>query len=307
MLRIEDLDAPRVKPGAAAEILASLAWLGIDFDETSVPQSQRGDAYVRAMETLAARGMVFASPHSRAEVRAAGGGDPEIESSPASAPHESVPLRASAPGSQPSRSPASSSALCFPPSLRPPPGAAWEFTDQRVNHRLRIPEDPIEVLDEVLGAHRFALAETPGDPIIWSKAAVASYQLAVVIDDGAAGVTDVVRGEDLLPSAAIQTVIARALGLAVPRWWHLPCVLDADGRRLSKCDGDLSLATLRERGVDPRRVIGLVAHWIGALDAPVAMEASAFIECCTVERLRVWSRAPRPRLDRAACSWLTAG
>lgn len=283
VLRIEDLDAPRVRPGAEQEIRDSLAWLGITFDCEQPRQSTRGAAYSNAMRRLAAAGLVFESHHTRRELRGAEGGN---EQSPASAPH------------------ADGRAINFPASLRPPSGDAWRFVDSAVNHRFRAPEGVIEVADEVAGTHSFDLARDPGDPIVWSKAGVASYQLAVVVDDGAAGVTDVVRGEDLLPSAAIQSALARALGQPVPRWWHLPLVLDEAGRRLSKRDGDLSLQSLRERGLDPRRVIGLVAHWFGALAAPAPLEAREFVACCSPERLRAWSRGPRPRVDAAARSWL---
>jgi len=311
VLRIEDLDQPRVRAGAEEEILASLAWLGIDFDRVVERQSRRTPAYEAAVEALAARGLVFASPHSRADVRAAGGSD-ESDAQPASAPHANAP------------------ALRFPRSLRPPPGEGWRFSDRAINYRLRVPDEPhdvVDVVDEVMGPHRFALADDPGDPIVWSKAGVAAYQLAVVVDDGAAGVTDIVRGEDLLQSAAIQTVLARSLGLPVPRWWHLPLIVDEEGRRLSKRDGDLSLAALRARGVRPERVIGLVAWWFGAGDAqeadrpgsvgacgappltpmsaPKPMSSSEFRDHCYVERLRAWHRAPRPRVDAAAHAWLT--
>jgi len=158
--------------------------------------------------------------------------------------------------------------------------------------------------DEIQGRHRFDVSADSGDVIIWSKSGIASYQLAVVVDDAAAGVTDVVRGEDLLPSAAIQQSIARALGFASPRWWHVPLVLDEQGRRLSKRDGDLALAALRERGVDAKRVIGLVAHWIGLQSTHVPMALETFRQRCSVEAIRRWSLRPRPRLDERSINWL---
>ncbi len=287
LLRIEDLDRPRVRPGAEAEIRRSLEWLGVDWDEESPRQSTRGPAYERAMERLAAQGFVFESPHSRAEVRAAGG---EVEESdPASAPHGGPPAPAGAP---------------FPRSLRPADPSRRRFVDRGVNHRFLVPDEPIDLVDEVLGPRSIDLARGMGDFILWSKSGTASYQLAVSVDDAASGVTEVVRGADLLPSAAAQTLIHRALGHAPPRWWHLPLVLDEAGRRLSKRDGDLSLATLRERGVDPSRVIGLVAWWIGAGTTAEPRDARALRDACEPELLRRWAQRPPPKLDAPALEWL---
>jgi len=103
-----------------------------------------------------------------------------------------------------------------------------------------------------------------GDPLVWMKAGVPSYQLAVVVDDLAAGVTDVVRGEDLLDSAVLQSVLIDALGGACPRWWHLPLVVDEHGRRLAKRHDALSLRSLAAAGTTPGRVRRLILHWCGA-------------------------------------------
>ncbi|MBM4111812.1 MAG: tRNA glutamyl-Q(34) synthetase GluQRS [Phycisphaerae bacterium] len=287
LLRIEDLDLPRVRAGAEEEIRRSLEWLGIDFDDESERQSARGARYEFAMERLAERRLVFESRHSRAEVRAAAGGALPAagdESSPASAPH--------------------GGGIAFPRSLRPGPGDAWRFVDRAVNHRLRVPDEPVTVVDEVMGPHEIDLAGSMGDFIVWSRAGVASYQLAVSVDDADAGVTEVVRGCDLLPSAAAQTLIHRALSHEPPRWWHLPLVVDADGRRLSKRDGDLSLAALRERGVDATRVIGLAAWWAGVAPSRRPMTGAALRDACDPSALRARSTAPPPRLDAAAIEWL---
>lgn len=299
-LRIDDLDLPRVRPGAEASIRGTLAWLGIDFDGECERPSRRGPAYEASMTTLAAKGFVFESPHSRAEVRAASGACPETTAS-ASADHDDG---GDDPDATPASAPHASSARPFPRVLRPRDSSAWRFTNRAINHRFRVPDSPERVEDLVQGGRDIDLGRSMGDFIVWSKAGVAGYQLAVALDDSDEGVTDVVRGADLLPSAAAQQCILRALDRPVPRWWHLPLVVDAAGRRLSKREGDLSLGSLQARGVAPERVIGLFGHWVG-LEAPLReMNAAAFRDACDPERLRAWARMAPPRLDARALGWL---
>ena len=112
-----------------------------------------------------------------------------------------------------------------------------------------------------------------------------AYQLAVVVDDARQGVTDVVRGDDLLASAARQSLIYRALRLSEPRWWHLPLVLGPDGRRLAKRHGDTHVETYRAAGVRPQRVIGLLAKWCNACDECVEMSAGDFLRAFRIDRL----------------------
>ena len=304
LLRIEDLDAPRVKLGAEEEIRRSLGWLGIEWDSESERQSTRGARYEDAMRNLSARGLVFESPHSRAEVRAhvsAEAREAVREEVSAKVPAESA---ATAPASPASAPHGDGATLCFPRALRPALGPKWRFEARTINHRFRMDDALVEVHDEVMGRHAFPLADDPGDPIVWSKAGVAAYQLAVVVDDAAGGVTDVVRGEDLLQSAAIQSVLAKALGFLPPRWWHLPLVLDDEGRRLSKRDGDLSLAALRELGCPPERIVGLIAFWVGVIDALEPMSAKELPTRLNPEHLKAWSRRDRPRVDASVRRWL---
>jgi glutamyl-tRNA synthetase len=281
LLRIEDLDRDRSRAGGAQDVLAELGWLGIDFDGEPVLQSARLDRYEDAMARLAAQGLVYESPHSRAEVREA--------AAALSAPH------------------ADDAPSAFPASLRPAPGPAWGFVRRDVNHRMRMDPGTERVDDRVAGERTFEPARTEGDVIAWTKAGWPSYQLAVSVDDAAQGVTDVVRGEDLLPSAAVQARIHRALGNAPPAWWHLPLVVDGAGERLAKRRGGLSIDALRAAGADPARVRGLVAWWAGALAGPEPVAADRLPALLDEPILRAWharTRTAPSSIDERALAWL---
>jgi glutamyl-tRNA synthetase len=195
----------------------------------------------------------------------------------------------------------------FPASLRPADASAWRFVRRDVNHRMRMDHGVERIDDEVAGMHGFDPAASDGDCIVWTKAGHPAYQLAVTVDDREQGVTDVVRGDDLLPSAAIQARIHRALGGTPPRWWHLPLVLDAGGARMAKRRGSRSLASLREDGATPDRIRGLVLAWIGARGAPAPAEASEFRDAVDVNILRAWHECSRRApvvADDASLAWL---
>jgi glutamyl-tRNA synthetase len=240
LLRIEDLDRERVKPGAIDETRAVLDWLGLDHDGSVTVQSDHLDRFWDAMTRLAgdrsATGpRLFRCERSRRDVRSA-----------ASAPHRD------------------DGEMRFPPTLRPPAASdAFALREREVNYRLWM--DPAEesVEDELNGRAIFNPGLEVGDMLIWMKLGAPSYQLAVVVDDAHQGITDVVRGDDLLASAARQQLLYRALGAPVPRWWHLPLVVGPNGERLAKRHDDLSLAALRAAGVRRERVLGLLAHWCG--------------------------------------------
>ena len=282
ILRLDDLDAPRVAAGGERATIDDLRWLGLDWDGEPVRQSKRMKRYEAAMRALASSGRVFESPHSRAEVREA--------AASASAPQEGQVH------------------AVFPRSLRPVATDAWRFADTCVNHRVAVPEGPTQVHDALLGARDADLAREHGDFLVWAKAGIPSYQLACAVDDGELGVTDVVRGEDLLASAAAQQLLLGWLGHATPRWWHLPLVRDAGGRRLAKRDGDEGLATMRAQGVEAGRVRGLVALWLGLVPAPRCLSATALLDAADPDRLVAGARALAARggaVVTASCAaWL---
>ncbi len=234
VLRIEDLDGPRVKSGAISLTLDLLAWLGLDWDQGPIIQSHDTAPYAQAVRTLAARGLAYPSDLSRGEIEAAA-------SAPQQGAHE-VP---------------------FPASLRPSLGPR-DFAPTESNWRVAVPDQEITFVDAFAGRQARRPAQTVGDFIVWTRRGQPSYQLAVVVDDHRQGVTQVVRGDDLLDSAARQLLLYRALGLGPePTYTHLPLILGPDGRRLAKRHGDTRLDLYRARGVSRERVIALLARWCG--------------------------------------------
>ena len=133
--------------------------------------------------------------------------------------------------------------------------------------RVRVPDEAIEVRDEFAGTHRFDLRTICGDFVVFKNDGTAAYQLAVVVDDAQAGVTAIVRGDDLLDSAARQIHLRNLLGLPQNvRYWHLPLVVGPDGRRLAKRHGDTRIAHYRQRGASRERILGLLAYWSGLIE-----------------------------------------
>ncbi len=266
LLRIEDLDTPRVKPGAIDETIDILRWLGLDFDEGPVIQSDDLEPYREAMRTLASRGLVYPCELSRSEIEAA-----------ASAPQEGV------------------YETRYPASLRPAERPT-AFDREDVNWRLVVPEGAVAFTDLAQGEQSIDPSQSVGDFVVWTKRAQPSYQLAVVVDDARHGVTEVMRGSDLLDSAARQILLYRAMGLqhAIPAYTHTALVRGPDGKRLAKRHGDTRLAEYRRRGVPPERLIGLLASWADPERfGPLGMPRSAS------EFLDVWSANGRCKLPIA--------
>jgi glutamyl-tRNA synthetase len=144
---------------------------------------------------------------------------------------------------------------------------AERITGKPAGVRFIVPEGRVELVDSFAGPFAVDVAAEVGDFLIARKGGLPAYQLAVVVDDAAQGVTEVVRGDDLLPSTARQYLLRRALRLPEPAYFHVPLVVDSAGRRLAKRADDLSLAELRDRGVDPRAVASWAARTAGILDA----------------------------------------
>ena len=286
VLRIEDLDSPRVKAGTDREAMDLLAWLGIDWDEGPTYQSLDLGAYREAMRVLARRGRVYPSGLTRAAIEAAIAERLRVsQRSP-----ESVGSRSAIPrdaGASDGDGPDAASApqegaheVVFPAWLRPAAVGPRMFDDEQTNWRLVADAPPIEFTDAFAGSCRIDVGQTIGDFVVWTRRGVPAYQLAVVVDDARQGVTQVVRGDDLLDSTARQILVARALGLDhAPTHTHLPLVRGPDGRRLAKRHGDTRLVAYKAAGVPAERIVGLLAGWSGVGDRrrPAPMGATEFL------------------------------
>lgn len=246
LLRIEDLDTARSRPELTDALLADLAWLGLEFDGAPLFQSRRLELYHAAFDRLRATGRVYPCFCTRSEIARA-----------ASAPH--------GPADEGPRYPGTCLALSSVQSAeraraRPP---AWRF---------RPTESPTEVHDLLHGTFVQDVAREVGDFVVLRNDGVPSYQLAVVVDDADTGITHVLRGDDLLGSTPRQVQLCEALGLPVPVYAHVPLLLGPDAKRLAKRAGTPSLAELSERGIEPERLIGLLAGWAGLGDgSPIGL------------------------------------
>lgn len=263
VMRMEDLDAPRLVPGVADAILRDLEWLGLDWDGPVVTQSSRLGEIREAANGLAAAGRAYPCVCTRGDVLAAQG-----------APQDGV-AEPRYPGTCRGRFSSIEEAERL--SGRP---AALRFV---------VPAGPTTIVDEFVGPFTADVAADVGDFVIARKGGLPAYQLAVVLDDDADGVTEIVRGDDLLPSAVRQRLLQGALGLRHAATWHVPLVTDASGRRLAKRADDLSLAELAARGVDPRRVVLWAARSAGMNDADLALPAD-------LTPLFDMTRVPRERI-----------
>ena len=260
LLRIEDLDGSRSTRAFADAALRDLEWLGIDWDGTPSVQSEHEERFDLAVRALLERGEAYPCVCTRGDLATA-----------ANAPH----------GSTDGPRYAGTCRGRFA-SL----AEATKASGKAAGARLVVPPGAVEILDELTGPHAFDVAAEVGDFLIARRGGGASYQLAVAVDDAAEGVTEVVRGDDLLPSAARQWHVQRALGLPHPRWVHAPIVLDAKGERLAKRTHALSLEALRARGADPRAIV----HWAAESAGVRAGERAATAEITAVFRL---DRVPR--------------
>lgn len=234
LLRLEDLDITRVKPAWSDELVHALRWIGLDWDAIVV-QSGRRPSHEAALDRLAAAGRLYPCTCSRA-VRAGG-----------------------------RRAPDGGWAYANTCRGTPLPPGGWRAVT--ANLRVQLPDDRVELVDE----GGLDLSQTPatdmGDPIVRRRDGVIAYQLAVVIDDGEAGITDVVRGRDIAPSTATQIMLQRLLGLPAPRYRHHFLLLEQSGDKLAKLHGSIPFSAVRARYSGPE-LCGLLAHAAGQLDAP---------------------------------------
>lgn len=273
--RVEDLDGPRTVPGAVEQAIDDARWLGLDWDEgpdVSGPhapyaQSERAALYDAALHRLADAGHAFPCRRSRKDLQTL-----------ASAPHG--PAAGALPGTE--------GVPPYPKAWRPaqtlPPG--WLRPDLDAAVRFLVPDGTVGFDDRVQGHLEEDTASAVGDFVLKRRDGAFAYQLAVVVDDLAMGVTEVVRGVDLLDSTGRQIRLIRALGGDVPAYAHVGLVVNENGEKLSKRDGSLALAALRERGVSAEAVVGWLAHSLGLSETPEPVAAHALVEAFD------WKRVP---------------
>lgn len=251
LMRIEDLDRAR-DAGSAEQQLADLLAIGIDWDGEAIRQSAQAEAYAAAIERLRASGLVYECTCTRREIQAA-----------PSAPH-------GAPGA-------------YPGTCRELSDAERRAARQRIAPRLpalrlRTPE---EYLRSGVAFHDRVLGERRGDVddlVLQRGDGTFAYNLAVVVDDAASGVDQVVRGDDLAPSTPRQVMLQRLLGLPTPEYAHVPLVLGPMGARLAKRDGAVTLRDLAASGVGPEDVLALLARSVGLAGSGERPSASALLE-----------------------------
>lgn len=242
IMRIEDIDRPRVVPGAADRICHDHEWLGLDWDEGPVLQSSRDEAYERALRRLEALGQVYPCTCSRKEIA-------EI----ASAPH----------GDDGPRYPGT----CRLVSSKPGRAASIRF----------LFDDPSPGFDDLLQGS-FSPGRVGGDFVLRRADGMWAYQLAVVVDDAEMEITEVIRGDDLLSSTPRQISLYRALGYRIPRFAHVGLVVDSEGTRLSKRHGSIAIESLRDSGRSAEEVIGMLACSLGLTPTKAPIRAEALIE-----------------------------
>ena len=255
VMRVEDLDPGRSRAQHERDQLADLRWMGLDWDEGPdvdgphgpYRQSERGEHYVAALARL----RTFECTCTRKELREA-----------TFAPHGREPVY---PGT-----------CCEGVSCPERPRAV----------RWHTPAGVVTVDDAVLGHHEEDVAAEVGDFVLRRSDGAWAYQLAVVVDDGAMGITHVLRGADLWTSTARQVLLQRALGLPTPRYAHVPLVLGPDGNKLGKRHGAPELTRLREEGADPQRLVATLARSAGLLAPGIGrVEPRALVADFEVSRL----------------------
>lgn len=260
VLRVEDLDLPRVRPGASEQMLADLRWLGLDWDEgpdvggpyAPYTQSERQAIYSAQIQRLSEAGLVYPCYCSRAEIARA-----------ASAPH----------GPEGPRYPGTCRQLSA--ALR----QQYTAVGRHPSLRLRVPDERVVTFtDLVSGQHSQHVQQAVGDFILRRSDGIFAYQFAVVVDDGLMHINQVVRGSDLLSSTARQILLFEVLGFPVPAFAHVPLWLDSSGQRLSKRIESAGLDPLRAAGATPDQIVSQLAASCGLVEPGEIISAAGLVE-----------------------------
>ena len=242
VLRMEDLDTQRTKAEYAQTLRDDLTWLGLDWDVETPPQSQRSDVYDKYFALLDEKKLLYPCYCTRSQLHNV------------NAPH------------------LSDGTYVYAGTCRDLTAQQRAAFDRLPAWRVRVPDRKWNVEDLVQGHYEENLLTDCGDFVVRRADGVYVYQLAVTVDDGEAGVTEVVRGMDLLSSAPRQMYLQELFGFSHPVYAHVPMLLAPDGRRLSKRDGDLDLGALQKR-MTPETLLGFLAHAAGLLEKPEPVSA----------------------------------
>ncbi len=243
VLRMEDLDTQRTKTEYAETLRDDLRWLGLHWDVETPPQSQRTSVYDHYFSVLEEKGLLYPCFCTRSQLHNV------------NAPH------------------LSDGTYVYPGTCRNLTPEEKDAFSRLPSWRVTVPNKSWQLEDLVQGHYRENLATDCGDFVVRRADGVYVYQLAVTVDDGEAGVTEVVRGMDLLSSAPRQMYLQSLFGFPHPQYVHVPMLLAPDGRRLSKRDGDLDLGALRKR-MTPEQLLGHLAYAAGLLPRPEAVSAT---------------------------------
>ena len=235
LLRMEDLDTQRTKAEYAEILRQDLAWLGLDSDEETCPQSQRTDTYIRYFEKLRDMGLLYPCYCTRSQLHSV------------NAPH------------------LSDGTYVYPGTCRDLTAQQQAAFDRAPAWRVKVPDREWSFVDKIQGGYTENLAEDCGDFVVRRADGAFVYQLAVTVDDGESGVTQVVRGADLLSSAPRQMYLQEIFGFEHPEYAHVPLLVAKDGRRLSKRDQDMDLSLLQKRMSAPE-LVGILANAAGLID-----------------------------------------
>jgi glutamyl-tRNA synthetase len=242
VLRMEDLDTQRTSDELAQLLREDLTWLGLTWDRETEPQSKRSKVYDGYFEKLKAMELLYPCYCTRSQLHSV------------NAPH------------------LSDGTYVYTGTCRDLTDAKRSAFDRAPSWRVKVPDKLWTVEDLIQGTYRENLVTDCGDFVVRRADSVYVYQLAVTVDDGEAGVTEVVRGNDLLSSAPRQMYLQELFGFPHPKYGHVPMLLSVDGRRLSKRDKDLDLGVLRQK-MKPEELLGILAHACGLIEKREAVSA----------------------------------
>ncbi len=251
VLRMEDLDTQRTSGEFAERLRKDLQWLGLQWDTETPPQSARSRIYDRYFELLREKDLLYPCYCTRSQLHSV------------NAPH------------------LSDGTYVYPGICR----NLTQIPDRNPAWRVKVPDKIWSLTDRVQGFYQENLAVDCGDFVVRRADGVYVYQLAVTVDDGEAGVTEVVRGMDLLSSAPRQMYLQELFGFPHPQYAHVPMLMAPDGRRLSKRDRDLDLGVLQQR-MTAEELIGILAHACGLIDQPEAISAQELATVFSWDKVR---------------------